>query len=173
MLHLSIVPLGNKNLKCHLAKNNGRLKYANFMILHVVAKRSQEASLWRNNYTGVFSHSLPLVLPTELFTSCVWKEGKVSLFSSSGFGRGQYHHFCSLCLITVRSRNYLLCPVLVNCIYDAESWHELLPEWVPTRKCGHLKTTPVHTAGKVNSAESTYAISFRCDGQHITRSVLS
>lgn len=32
---------------------------------------------------------------------------------------------------------------------------------------------PVHTAGKVNSVEITYAISFRCDGQRITRSVPS
>lgn len=68
----------------------------------------------------------------------------------------------------------LLCPILVNCKYDAEFWHELLlPEWIPTRKCGHPKTAPVHTAGKVNSVEITYAISFRCDGQHITRSVPS
>ena len=45
LLYLSILQLGNKNLKCHLAKNNRQLKYVESTILHVVAKCSQEALL--------------------------------------------------------------------------------------------------------------------------------
>lgn len=59
MPYLSILRLGNKNLKCHLAENIRQLKYAESMILHMVAKYSQGASLWRNNYTGVSSLSFP------------------------------------------------------------------------------------------------------------------
>lgn len=40
MLYFSILHLGNKNFKCHLAKNSRQLKYAESMILHVVAKCS-------------------------------------------------------------------------------------------------------------------------------------
>lgn len=151
----------NKNLKCHLAKNNGQLKYAEFMILHVVAKHSQEASLWRNNYPGVFSCSLPLVLPTELFTFYLWKGSQgfciFFLLDSSKV-------VSSVLIISGHCQiKELLCPVLVNFKCDAESWHELLPEWVPTRACGCPKMTPIHTAGKINSIESTYTIFFRCD----------
>lgn len=64
MLYLSILQLGNKNLKCHLAKNNRQLKYVESTILHVVAKCSQEALLWRNNYNGVSCLSFPLIIPT-------------------------------------------------------------------------------------------------------------
>lgn len=56
-----------QNLKYHLAKNNRQLKYAESMILCVVSKCSQEALLWRNNYTGTASLSPSLILPTELF----------------------------------------------------------------------------------------------------------
>lgn len=41
MLYLSILQLGNKNLKCHLAKNNRQLKYVESTILHVVAMFSR------------------------------------------------------------------------------------------------------------------------------------
>lgn len=43
----------------------------------------------------------------------------------------------------------------------------------PNKKVWVSKGCPVHAAGKVKSAESGEAVSFRCDGQHITRSVPS
>lgn len=43
----------------------------------------------------------------------------------------------------------------------------------PNKKVWVSKGCPVHAARKVKSAESGEAISFRCDGRHITRSVPS
>lgn len=52
---------------------------------------------------------------------------------------GQYFHFTYyFCHHPIKE---LLCPVLINSKNDAEFWHEPLPEGVPTRKCGHSKTT--------------------------------
>lgn len=61
MQYLSILQLGNKNLKCHLAENNRQLKYAESMILLVVAKKHYCRGIIIN---GISSLSFPLILPT-------------------------------------------------------------------------------------------------------------
>lgn len=68
-LYLSIVWLGNKNLKCHLAKNNKQLKCAKSTILHVVAKCSQEVSIL----------PFPLVLLPELYPFTFEKNGFIQV----------------------------------------------------------------------------------------------
>lgn len=79
------------------------------MILCVVSKCSQEALLWRNNYTGIARLSPPLMLPTELFT-----------FS-------HLSRLISPLLLTISDHcqiEELLRPTLVNSKCDAEFWHE-------------------------------------------------